>query len=113
MLIHVEGPARSSETAACFLRLAARIEGGGTAVTCLRSFRGAPGPNAVVRLRATIEFHLPQRLLRYRVLIVDRFGPDGKHAVQRLSGTGISGGGTFVEDPPGHVRASDLRYRLP
>ena len=113
MLIHVEGPARSAETAACFLRLTAHIAGGGTAVTCLQSFHGAPGPNAVVRVQGTIAFHLPHRLLRYRVLIVDRFRADGKHATQRLTGTGISGGGTFVEDPPGHVRASDLRYRLP
>jgi hypothetical protein len=113
MLIHVEGPARTTETAACFVRLAARIVGGGTAVTCLRSFHGAPGPNAVVRLQATVEFRLPHRRLRYRVLIVDHFAADGKHATQRLTGPGIRGGGTFLEDPPGHVRASDLRYRLP
>ncbi len=113
MLIHVEGPARSAETAACFLRLTAHITGGGTAVTCITGFRGAPAPNAVVRVRATIAFHLPHRLLRYRVLIVDRFAADGKHATERLTGRGIGGGGTFVEDPPGHVRASDLRYRLP
>jgi len=113
MLIHVEGPARSSETTACFLRLAAHIAGGGTAVTCITGFQGAPGPNAVVRVQGTIAFLLPHRRLRYRVLIVDRFAADGKHATQRLTGKGISGGGTFVEDPPGHIRASDLRYRLP
>ena len=113
MLIHVEGPARSAETPACFLRLTAHIVGGGTAVTCLTRFDGAPGPNTVVRVEGTIAFHLPHRLLRYRVLIVDRFAVDGEHAAQRLTGKGISGGGTFVEDPPGHVRASDLRYRLP
>ena len=113
MLIHVEGPARSAETAACFVQQTARIVGGGTAVTCLTGFRGQPGPSALVRLTGTIAFHLPHRLLRYRILIVDRFAPDGKHATQRVSGTGISGGGTFVEDPPGHVRASDLVYRVP
>ena len=113
MLIHVDGSARTTETAACFLRLAAHIAGGGTAVTCITGVHGAPGPNAVVRVHATIAFHLPHRVLRYRVLIVDRFAADGKHATQRLTGTGISGGGTFVENPPGHVRASDLRYRLP
>ena len=113
MLIHVEGPARSTQTTACFLRLTAHIAGGGTAVTCITSFHGAPGPNAVVRAQGTIAFHLSHRLLRYRVLIVDRFAADGRHATQRLTGKGISGGGTFVEDPPGHVRASDLRYRLP
>ena len=113
MLIHVEGPARSSETAACFLRITAHIVGGGTAVTCITGFHGAPGPNAVVRVQGTIEFRLPHRLLHYRVLIVDHFAADGKHATQRLTGKGISGGGTFVEDPPGHIRASDLRYGLP
>jgi hypothetical protein len=82
-------------------------------VTCLRDFHGSPGPNAVVRINATIAFHLPHRLLRYRVLIVDRFAADGKHARQTLSGKGISGGGTFVESPPGHVSASNLSYRLP
>ena len=113
MLIHVEGPARTTATTACFLRLAAHVAGGGTAVTCITSFRGAPGPNAVVRVQGTIAFHLPHRLLRYRVLIVDRFAADGKHATQRVSGKGISGGGTFLEDPPGNVRASNLLYGVP
>ena len=113
MLIHVEGPARTAEPAACFLQLTARIAGGGTAVTCLHDFRGTPGPNALVRINATIAFHLPDRLLRYRVLIVDRFAADGKHARQTVSGRGISGGGTFTESPPGHVSASHLTYRLP
>jgi len=113
MLIQVEGPARSTETAACFLRLAAHIAGGGTAVTCITGVHGAPRPNAVVRVHATIAFHLPHRVLRYRVLIVDRFAADGKHATQRVSGKGISGGGTFVENPPGTVRASDLIYGVP
>jgi hypothetical protein len=112
MVIHVEGPARTAEPAACFLQLTARVVGGGTAVTCLRNFHGAPGPKAVVRLNATIAFHLPHRLLRYRVLIVDRFAADGKHAAQTVSGAGISGGGTFVESPPGHISASNLTYRL-
>ena len=44
MLIQVEGPARSVETAKCFLQLTAHVVGGGTAVTCLTGFRGQPGP---------------------------------------------------------------------
>jgi hypothetical protein len=112
-VVHVTGPARSAETAACFLRLTAKVVGGGTAVTCLTGFRGAPGPNATVRLRGSITFRLPHRTLRARVLIVDRFAPDGKHAAQTVTGKGIAGGGTFLENPPGNVRASDLRYRLP
>src|SRR5437764_13317752 len=113
MLIHVEGPARSTETTKCFVQLTARVAGGGTAVTCLTGFRGQPGPHALVRLTGTIAFHLPHRLLRYRVLIVDRFGADGKHATQRVSGAGITGGGTYVEDPPGNVKTSHLVYRIP
>jgi hypothetical protein len=35
MLIHVEGPARTTQTPACFIHLTARVVGGGTAVTCL------------------------------------------------------------------------------
>ena len=116
--VHVTGPATSSETAACVVRLSAHIVGGGTLITCLTGFRGAPGPNALVRVRGTMTFKLPRRTLRAKVLIVDRFAADGKHARQSLTGTlaaggTVSGGGTFLEDPPGHVRASDLRYRLP
>jgi hypothetical protein len=115
--IHITGPAVSSETAACFVKLAAHIAGGGTAITCLTGFRGAPGPRAVVHVRGTMTFRLPHRTLRARVLIVDRFAADGKHARQSLTGTvagggTISGGGTYVEDPPGEVKASDLRYRV-
>jgi hypothetical protein len=113
MLIQVEGPARSTETPKCFLQLTAHVVGGGTAVTCLTRFRGQPGPYALVRLTGTITFHLPHRLLRYRVLIVDRFAADGKHATQHVTGKGIDGGGTFLEDPPGNVRASDLIYGVP
>ena len=113
MLIQVEGPAKTTETPKCFLQLTAHVLGGGTAVTCLTGFRGQPGPYARVRLTGTITFHLPHRLLRYHVLIVDRFAADGKHATQRVSGKGIAGGGTFVEDPPGNVRASNLIYGVP
>jgi hypothetical protein len=113
MLIHVVGPAQSTETHTCFLRLTARIAGGGTFVACLTDFRGSPGPNALVRVTGTFTFRLPHRTLHARVLVVDRFAADGKHVTQRVSGPNISGGGTYIEDPPGHVRASDLRYRLP
>lgn len=113
MIIHVTGPATGGESPACFLRLVSHVAGGGTATFCLTDFRGAPGPDALVRVRGTITFTLPHRTLRAHVLIVDRFAADGKHARQTVSGKGISGGGTYLEDPPGHVRASDLRYRLP
>ena len=113
MIVHVTGPAVSAETPACFLRLTARVRDGGGLVTCLTGFRGTPGPNAVVHVTGTMTFRLPHRTYRARVLIVDRFGPDGKHAIQHVSGGGVSGGGTYLEDPPGHVRSSNLTYRLP
>jgi hypothetical protein len=110
--IHVTGPATGSESGKCFLRLVSHVVGGGTATYCLTDFRGAPGPNALVRVRGSITFRLPHRTLHANVLIVDRFAADGKHARQTVSGKGISGGGRYVEDPPGNVKASDLRYRL-
>jgi hypothetical protein len=113
VIVHVSGPAQSSETAKCFVRLTARIAGGGMLITCLTGFRGSPGPNAVVHVRGTMTFRLPRRVYTVNVLIVDRFAADGKHAVQQVSGPGIAGGGTYVEDPPGHVRASNLTFRLP
>jgi hypothetical protein len=60
-------------------------------------------------------FALPQRRIRARVHIVARFGADGRHARQTLNGVvvgggSITGGGRYVESPPGHVAGSDLRY---
>ena len=112
ILLHVTGAAEGHSTARCFLQLSARVVGGGRAITCIETFSGRPGPNALVRIRGTITFRLPHRTIRARVLIVDRFAADGRHATQRVSGRGISGGGRFVESLPGHVRSSDLRYRV-
>jgi hypothetical protein len=114
VIVHVIGPATGAETPSCFLQLVSQVAGGGTATYCLKDFRGSPGPQAVVRVRGSIVFRLPHRKpLHVNVLIVDRFAADGKHVLQQVTGAGISGGGHYVEDPPGHVRSSDLRYRLP
>ena len=115
--IHVTGAAVGKSTNACFLQLTSRVVGGGSETYCLQTFHGKPGPNAVVRSRGVVTFRLPHRTLRARVLVVQRFAADGKHARQTLSGTivgggTISGGGTDVESPPGHVTASNLRYRI-
>jgi hypothetical protein len=115
--VHITGPAAGASTSACFLRLSSHVVGGGSETYCLETFHGKPGPNAVVRSRGLVTFRLPHRTLRARVLVVQRFAADGKHARQTLSGTmvgggTISGGGTDVESPPGHVTASDLRYRI-
>ncbi len=117
IVVHVTGPAAGKSTNACFLQLTSHVAGGGSETYCLQTFHGAPGPNAVVRSRGIVTFRLPHRTLRARVLVVQRFAPDGRHARQTLTGSvvgggTISGGGTDVESPPGHVTASDLRYRI-
>jgi hypothetical protein len=123
--VHVAGPSTGSSTPACFLRLPAKVAGGGSEVYCLKTFEGEPGPNAVVRDKGVMTFSLRRGTLTARVSIVQRFAPDGKHARQSLTGTitrgtrayagaggTISGGGTDTEDTPGHLAASDLTYRI-
>ena len=115
--VHVTGPAVGTSTNACFLRLTSHIVGGGSETYCLQTFHGRPGPNAVVRSRGIVTFRLAHRTLRAKVLVVQRFAADGRHAHQTLSGTlggggTVSGGGSDLESPPGHVVASDLRYRI-
>jgi hypothetical protein len=102
-------------TQSCFLKLTQRIVGGGTSTYCLQHFRGKPGPHAVVHDSGRLTFRLHNETIRTRVRIVVKFAADGKHARQRLVGTvdgggRISGGGPYVEDPPGHVASSNLRY---
>jgi hypothetical protein len=89
---------------------------------CLERFINDPGPNVTVldTGRLTFNLNLPTHTIHATVHVRTKFGPDGEHAVQRLrgavSGGGtISGGGPYVEAPPGHVGASDLGYtiRLP
>jgi hypothetical protein len=123
VLFHVTGPASSTSTAACFLRLSAHLSGGGSMVYCMKTFRGSPGPNAVVHDEGSMTFTRDGGSLRAKVLITQRFAADGKHARQMLSGrvvggTGrysrfqgaISGGGTDLEIAPGQVSRSDLHY---
>jgi hypothetical protein len=117
LLVHITGSAAGRNTQACFLRLDQHVVGGGRMTYCLQDFSGAPGPNAVVRDRGVMTFVLPHRTIRASVSIVQRFGPDGRHATQALRGTvagggTITGGGSVVEDTPGHIARSDLRYRI-
>ncbi len=117
MIIHVVGPAAGAPTASCFLRLTSHVAAGGTATYCLTTFRGAPGPHATVHVGGTLTLRLPHRTVHARVLIVDRFGADGVHATQALTGTlegggRIHGGGTFSEPAPGRISRSDLTYEL-
>ena len=111
--IRVAGPATSSTTEHCFLRIRGRVVGGGAEVYCLEHATGAPGPNAVVRDSGAMTFQVRDGTIRTLVRIVQRFGADGRHARQSLTGrvgggTGrfrgargsIRGGGTDVEALP-------------
>ena len=116
--VHVHGAARNlAVTDPCFLVLRSHVVGGGSMTYCLERFTNAPGPNATVLDSGNLRFDLPTRTIRARVHVTTKFGADGKHAVQKLRGTvsgggTINGGGPYVEAPPGHVAASDLRYRI-
>jgi hypothetical protein len=116
LVVHVRGASASGPaTEACFLLLRQHVAGGGTSTYCLKRFSGEPGPNAVVRDRGVMTFVLPHETIRTRVRVVARFAADGKHAVQLLHGSvvgggRVSGGGPYVEDPPGHVSSANLRY---
>jgi hypothetical protein len=125
ILIHLVGPATSTPTIGCFMRVAGKVEGGGRSLYCLKTFTGRPGPATTVRDSGTMIFSLPAGTLTAQVKIVQRFARDGKHATQTLSGTviggtgayrdargAISGGGTDTETAPGQIAKSDLRYRV-
>jgi hypothetical protein len=119
--VHVHGSAQNlTVTEGCFLLLRSNVVGGGWMTYCLERFINDPGPNVTVLSSGRVTFNLPTHTIHARVRVTTKFGPDGEHAVQRLrgdvSGGGtIAGGGPYVEAPPGHVGASDLRYtiRLP
>lgn len=125
ILIHLAGPASSTPAVGCFLRIAGKVDGGGSSIYCLKTFAGRPGPGAVVHDSGTMIFVLPKGTLTARVKVVQHFLRDGMHATQTLSGTvvggtgayrgargAISGGGTDTETAPGRIAKSDLRYRV-
>lgn len=119
--VHVHGSADNlTVTEGCFLLLRSNVVGGGWMTYCLERFINDPGPNVTVLSSGRLTFNLPTHTIHARVRVTTKFGPDGEHAVQRLRGDvagggTIAGGGPYVEAPPGHVGASDLRYtiRLP
>ena len=116
LVVHVRGSSTSGpSTARCFLLIRQHVAGGGTSSYCLETYSGRPGPNATLKDQGVITFSLQHRTIRARVHVVARFGADGRHAQQTLRGTvigggSITGGGPYVETPPGHVASSDLRY---
>jgi hypothetical protein len=123
VVVRVQGGATTIPTTACFLLLRSRIVGGGTLTYCIRTFSGSPGANATVRDSGVMTLALPGGTIRTRVQIVQRFGADGAHARQTLTGTllggtgryrnaagTIRGGGSVLERPAGHIAASSLQY---
>jgi hypothetical protein len=115
-LVHVRGPATNLPvTDSCFLLLRTDVVGGGWDTYCMKRFINDPGPNVTVLSSGVMTFVLPDGAIRAHVNVRTKFGPDGHHAVQHVSGTvdgggKISGGGPYDEDSPGHVAASNLRY---
>lgn len=118
LVVNVRGSSSSgASTMRCFLLIRQHVAGGGTETYCLENYSGRPGPHATLKDQGLMTFALPGRTIRARVQIVATFAADGRHAVQRLTGTvsgggTISGGGRYVEHPPGHVASADLRYEI-
>jgi hypothetical protein len=116
--VHVRGAAQNLPvTEGCFLLLRSNVVGGGWMTYCLERFINDPGPNVTVLDTGDVTFNLPTHTVHARVHVTTKFGPDGEHAMQKLRGTvagggTIAGGGPYVEAPPGHVGASDLRYTI-
>jgi hypothetical protein len=116
--VHVHGPAHNLPvTEGCFLLLRSNVVGGGWMTYCLERFINDPGPNVTVLDSGRVTFELPTHKVQARVHVATKFGPDGEHATQTLRGRvvgggTIAGGGPYVEAPPGHVGASDLRYTI-
>jgi hypothetical protein len=104
-------------TDGCFRLLRSDVVGGGWLTYCLERYINDPGPNVTVLDTGRLTLNLPTRTVHARVRVTTTFGPDGEHAVQRLHGTvagggTIAGGGPYVEQPPGHIGSSDLRYTI-
>lgn len=116
--VHVLGSAKNLPvTEGCFLLLRSNVVGGGWMTYCLERFINDPRPNVTVLSSGRLTFNLPSGTIHSTVHVTTKFGPDGEHAVQKLRGAvggggTITGGGPYVEAPPGHVGASDLRYRI-
>lgn len=116
LVVRVRGESSTAPSVSkCFLLIRQHVAGGGTSTYCLEAYSGRPGPNATLEDRGVMTFALPNRTIRAHVHIDARFRADGRHATQTLRGRvarggSITGGGHYVESPPGHVASADLRY---
>jgi hypothetical protein len=99
-------PTRTSTTDCLFL-IRNGLVGGGSQVTCLRTIAGVPFPGSTVKSRGTMIFTLEHGTIRARVASVLRFGRDGVHAAQRVSGT-VTGGSGIYRGYRGTVTARGL-----
>jgi len=116
VVVHVRGTSVGVPIPeSCLLLIRQHVVGGGATTYCLRRFAGEPAANTTVRDSGIMTLRLPGETIVTHVRIVVKFGADGRHARQQLTGTvdgggHITGGGSYVEDPPGHVASSNLRY---
>jgi hypothetical protein len=90
--VHVATVPTRTSSPHCLFLIQNRLVEGGRQTTCLRAIRGVPYAKSVVTSRGTMSFRLARGTITASVTSVLRFGSDGIHASQRV--TGIITGGT-------------------
>ena len=95
LTVHVATTPTRASTSGCLFLIKNRVVEGGRQTTCLRTVDGVPYPGSVVKSRGTMAFTLEHGTIAARVLSVLRFGHDGVHAAQRVTGTVTGGSGAY------------------
>lgn len=124
LTLHVRGYPRRTTKPGCIFLIANPLVEGGTQTTCLTSVDGFPQANGVIRSKAKMTFALRRGTIRVTATIVMRFGADGVHAKQTVSGVIVGGtrlyrgargtiaGGGTVADHRTSLGPVSLTYRL-
>jgi hypothetical protein len=124
LTLHVRGNPRRTTRPGCVFVIANPLVEGGSQTTCLTSVDGFPQPDGVIRSKAKMTFALKRGTIRVAATIVMRFGADGVHARQTVSGRIVGGtrayrgargtiaGGGTVADHRTSLGPVSLTYRL-